>query len=400
MSACYQLILLYADHPDVAQAICDTTTEELRKLRVEISKLRILRNPEVNEIDHDVPTVCLFIGSKAAKRDPALTAVVERLFKINTPVVPLLVAGEQFDEVIPKTLHPINRLEWKDSHPSAKVTGWLLRLVGLTEKQRRVFVSYRRSDALHMGEQVWEELSKAGFDVFLDRFGIDPAANFQERLTERLGDKAFMLLIESPEARNSKWVMYEVDYALKHRLGFMTLTWPETKKRDWLVENIFEGYRTYLTDDELVKPDGHTRLTAEFIEKLTDQVESIHAAAMLRRRRQLLDSIIVELRRNKLTFTQLSDWTVVVEGAAGGGQKHRIVSVTPRPPEVPDLYFLDRHSNDYKRAEVDEAVLVHSTFQFGSERRELLSWVVGSRNLKLRSEDQIADLVIDLARNK
>jgi hypothetical protein len=37
--------------------------------------------------------------------------------------------------------------------------------------------------------------------------------------------------------------MYEVDYALKHRLGFMTLTWPETKNRDLLVENIFEGYQ-------------------------------------------------------------------------------------------------------------------------------------------------------------
>jgi hypothetical protein len=191
---------------------------------------------------------------------------------------------------------------------------------------------------------VWEELSKAGFDVFLDRFGIDPAENFQERLTERLADKAFMLLIESPEARNSKWVMYEVDYAQKHRLGFMTLTWPETKKHGCLVENIFDGYRTYLTDDELVRSDGHSMLTAEFVEKLTDQVESKHAAAMLRRRRQLLDSIIVELRRNKLTFTQLSDWTVVVEGSAGGEHKHRIVSVTPRPPEVPDLYFLDRHS--------------------------------------------------------
>lgn len=399
MSACYQLILLYADHSDVAQVICKTATDELDYLRVEINKLRILHNPDVNQIGHDVPTVCLFIGSKAAKRDPALTDVVAGLSNINTPVVPLLVAGEEFDEVIPEALHPINRLEWKDSHSSAKVTGWLLRLVGLTEKQRRVFVSYRRSDALHMGEQVWEELSKAGFDVFLDRFGIDPAENFQERLTERLADKAFMLLIESPEARNSKWVMYEVDYAQKHRLGFMTLTWPETKKHGCLVENIFDGYRTYLTDDELVRSDGHSMLTAEFVEKLTDQVESKHAAAMLRRRRQLLDSIIVELRRNKLTFTQLSDWTVVVEGSAGGEHKHRIVSVTPRPPEVPDLYFLDRHSNDYERAEVDEALLVHSTFRSGSDREELLRWVVGQRNLKLRSEDQIVDLVIDLARN-
>ena len=44
-----------------------------------------------------------------------------------------------------------------------KVSAAVLRWLGLTEKHRRVFVSYRRSDSLLIGEQLWEKLNKAGF---------------------------------------------------------------------------------------------------------------------------------------------------------------------------------------------------------------------------------------------
>jgi len=397
MSAHYQLLLLYADHSDVVKSVGEKVVEELQGLCIETSTLRIEHNPRPDATSHDIPTVALFIGSPSAKQDASLVTLVNRIFAANAPVVPVVVKGEKFDEVVPESLHPINALEWKEPRSSNKIAAWVLRLLGLTEKQRRVFVSYRRSDALRMGEQVWEALSKAGFDVFLDRFNIDPAENFQERLTERLADKAFVLLIESPDTRDSKWVMHEVDYALKHRLGFMTLTWPETKTRDLLVDGIFEGYRLHVSSSVLLQRDGYTVLADEFLPALCDEVEAKHAAAMLRRRRQLLDSIIVELRRRRLPFTQLSDWTVVVERSLAGKEKHRIVSVTPRPPEVPDLYFLDRNSNDYKRAELDGSLLVHSTHRFGRDREDVLRWAIGSRSLALRSEDQILDLVSDLA---
>jgi hypothetical protein len=400
MSAHYQLLFLYTDHSDVVKAVCDKIIEELQALCIGTGNLRIEHNPGADTLSNEVPTVALFIGSSSAKHNPSLIALVDRIFATNTPVVPVVVKAEKFGDVVPESLHPINALEWREPRSSSKIAAWVLRLIGLTEKQRRVFVSYRRFDALKMGEQVWEALSKAGFDVFLDRFNIDPAENFQERLTERLADKAFVLLIESPDTRSSKWVMHEVDYALKHRLGFMTLTWPETKNRDLLVESIFEGYRLHLADSALVQRDGYTMLVDEFLSSLCDEVEARHAAAMLRRRRQLLDSIIVELRRKNLPFTQLSDWTVVVERSTAGGQKHRIVSVTPRPPEIPDLYLLDRNSNDYKRAQVDGSLLVHSTCRFGRDREELLRWAIGTRSLTLRSEDQIVDLVSDLAADK
>src|SRR5271165_5213861 len=128
--------------------------------------------------------------------------------------------------------HPINAL---DTASLAKVSAAVLRWLGLTEKHRRVFVSYRRSDSLLIGEQLWDTLGKAGFDVFLDRFSVDPGVNFQERLTEALSDKAFLLLVESPDVASSKWVAYEVEYARKSRMGLLALTWLDSIK----MKNVF-----------------------------------------------------------------------------------------------------------------------------------------------------------------
>lgn len=243
-----------------------------------------------------------------------------------------------------------------------------------------------------MGEQLWELLSKAGFDVFLDRFSIEPAENFQERLTERLGDKSFVLLVESPDAHSSPWVLHEINYAVKHRLGFMTITWPETRNKGLLIQGVFDGYRVHMDCGDIeAGDDGQMVVSSSFAEKLVSHVETRHAQAMLRSRRQLLGSIIQELRRQRLPFTQLSEWTVIVKTDMASPSRCRIISVTPRPPEVPDVFLL--HSSCLRSGLLDGAILVHSTAALAGERAELLRWAVGSRNIQIRSEDEIVSLV-------
>ena len=152
-----------------------------------------------------------------------------------------------------------------------------------------------------------------------------------------------------------------------------------------------------MNPEDLTKTeDGKTVLSEYFTMKLSDEVEARHAAAMLRRRRQLLDSIVGELRRRHLPFTQLSDWTVALRFGTADLSKHRIISVTPRPPEVPDLFFLDSNCREYFREALGETILVHSTAVFGRERDQILRWAIGARNIKLCSEDGIVELVAGL----
>ncbi len=306
----------------------------------------------------------------------------------SIPVLPVVGVGDVFDDVVPKSLHPINAL---DTSSLAKISAAALRWLGLTEKHRRVFVSYRRSDSLLIGEQLWETLSKAGFDVFLDRFSVDPGVDFQERLTEALSDKAFLLLVESPDVTTSKWVEYEVEYGRKNRMGLLALTWPRSSK----MKNVFEKQRCHLTEPgDLEDTSRGHRLSAEFLASLPDLVEHAHAKAMLARRRRMMGSLEAEMRRRNINYKLLSDWTLLAEThVPGGGQ---LFSITPRPPEIPDLFILDTQFGA-NGTTLAQGVLIHTAAWMSEERQRLLKWAIAARKLALVNEDQIVQVVDSMA---
>src|SRR5258708_26498777 len=51
---------------------------------------------------------------------------------------------------------------------------------------------------------LFRSLARARFDVFLDRFSVPPGEDFQQRLDRDVGDKAFIVVIESPGLRSSR----------------------------------------------------------------------------------------------------------------------------------------------------------------------------------------------------
>ena len=98
------------------------------------------------------------------------------------------------------------------------------------------------------------------FDVFLDRFAVEPGVDFQRRLDEDLGDKAFVLLLESPELRQSRWVRHEILYAHSRRIEILALTLPGTASSE-LVPTIDDAFRlrldpSDLSDDGTLSLDG------------------------------------------------------------------------------------------------------------------------------------------------
>ena len=78
-------------------------------------------------------------------------------------------------------------------------------MLGLVEQERKVFLSYRQIESTQLAVQLHTELVRCRFDVFLDRFTLPPGADFQARLDEDLGDKAFVVLLESSHLRSSRW---------------------------------------------------------------------------------------------------------------------------------------------------------------------------------------------------
>jgi hypothetical protein len=98
--------------------------------------------------------------------------------------------------------------------------------VGLLHVQRRVFVSYRRSESREVAVQLHDQLSARNFDVFLDTHDIRPGQLFQDRLWHRLVDCDVVIMLDTPDYFGSKWTTQEVGRAMAKGIHVLRLIWP------------------------------------------------------------------------------------------------------------------------------------------------------------------------------
>ena len=206
----------------------------------------------------------------------------------------------------------------------------LLGMLGLVEEERKVFLSYRRSESTYIASQLHTELVRSGFDVFLDRFALSPGEDFQKRLDEDLGDKAFVVLLESSNLRNSPWVQHEITYAHSHRIDVLAITLPGVSDPQ-LVPAIDNAFRIRLSQNDC-EPDG--QLTAEKLGAILERIEFTHATALRRRREQMLGSLSDQLHRDGCTCVPVKDWAILATATRRktGGLPCNSTSATTRGP--------------------------------------------------------------------
>src|SRR5215831_10069548 len=177
--ALYRLFLIHSGCDRAAAELEQAIKNQLKDLRIDLNLLDVTTT--VSSLSHDQLAMGVYLASLPGVANRSCLDSIAQLQRLDLPVIPVVFRGDRFADVVPPALQPINA--FTDAAPES-IAAALLRWLGLTEKHRRIFVSYRRSDALLMGEQIWEMLSKVGFDVFLDRFSVEPGFDFQARLTE------------------------------------------------------------------------------------------------------------------------------------------------------------------------------------------------------------------------
>jgi TIR domain len=150
----------------------------------------------------------LFLADDDSRDDDPLLEAIEAARAQLVPVLPVVQPGADISTTLPDVLRPLNAIEW--DRAGGHAIGEVARLLGLAETERRLFLSYRRHDTSSLALQLREHLSRRAFDVFLDRFSVPPAADFQHRINVELADKAFVLLLASSSAAGSGWVQHEV----------------------------------------------------------------------------------------------------------------------------------------------------------------------------------------------
>lgn len=126
-------------------------------------------------------------------------------------------SGLNPDHVLPTTMRSQHAVTWQVD--IREIAGEVVDIAVMGLEDRRTFISYSRRDGSGIAELLADILTELRFDVFLDRFQIPPGADFIERISDELTDKAMVVVVETAEALRSDWVRYEVWEAESRRLG-------------------------------------------------------------------------------------------------------------------------------------------------------------------------------------
>lgn len=172
-----------------------------------------------------VPAVAIFFGG-----DGADLPEHANLMRLSIPVVPLVSSLTNVSAELPQCLRPINALALSTDDPGlVKPAGVALQCLGLLTEQRRVFISYKRSDSRDVAVQLFEELSARQFEVFLDTHSVTAAVDFQAMLWHRLCDSDVVVMLDTPGFFDSRWTRAEWGRATDKHISILQVLWPGHK---------------------------------------------------------------------------------------------------------------------------------------------------------------------------
>jgi hypothetical protein len=377
----YRVVILTADRQPDADALELSLRSHAMVVGNGRVSLEIQRGLAASASLHDPdgpPTVAVVLsGGSVTAKDVAIAEAVDACQRALVPVLPVCTQLRRYQEQVPPSLWPVNGKAWSKGASPDALAALVLQLVGLADEDRRIFLSHRRFDGSVLAEQLRTALGDDRWDVFLDRFSVPPAVDFQKRLDRELADKAFVLLLETPQASGSDWVEHEVAFALRHRLGLLSLAFPETTRAQ-LFPSVHDSWRQRLAPSDFVAGARAGALTQAALERVLVDVELGHARATRLRRESVMTDAEAELLSLGYDVRPVAEWALL--GTRGGRQE--LVLATPRAPVAADLREAEMQRRLHRRSGVPtRAWLVHPTEDVDESRASLLLWLTERRKV-------------------
>lgn len=311
-------------------------------------------------------------------------------------VLPVMREGGDAATVLPVGVRHLNAAVWKKSVEES--VDEVLGLAGIGTEDRRVFVSYRRVETTEVAEQLFDELSRYRFDVFVDRFRVPPGRDFQERLTDELAHKAMIVVLESNTILHSEWVGHELAFAKKHGLGRLAVALPGGVAVPWLDDEFRVSVRPEQLAPQATAVRKDSRLTPDCAAAVVSRIVSEHTRALSRRRASLMDSM-----RAALTYHGAVDQAMDARGHLhvrvqhSGVDREYALWASPRPPDLPDFYAA--HQVCSPGPTISGLFVAPSSF-LEEGRRRRFEWLAERSLLGLIDEGRIDDIAARIAAGK
>lgn len=218
----YQCLIFGQPTPEQVSALTQTISTAMADFGLLSGEHYSISKGYGDEFIEVVPTVALFFGAPSASLPEH-----RNLMRLNIPIVPLVSNVSNVSQQLPECLRSLNALALlPEDIKLIKPSSVALQCLGLLPTQRRVFVSYRRTESRDVAVQLFEVLSARQFDVFLDTHSVGAATDFQSVLWHRLCDCDVVVMLDTPGFFDSRWARLEWGRATDKHISILQVLWP------------------------------------------------------------------------------------------------------------------------------------------------------------------------------
>lgn len=314
MTSKYQIIIIGAKVP-LIEDILDTLFKHTRELGVSDDSLIVIGQDNfTDEYRANAPVFCLYFGDESGKFDNL--DILESLVDDASLVLPIVKNLKRFSKAVPEVLHKINGFELIDSSSIESLVGSILEGFGLLRLSRRLFISYKRDESSLVAIQLFEQLEKGGFDVFLDTHSIRPGEPFQDELWQRLADTDIVVLLNTPGFLKSNWTKKELAEANAMSIGILQLVWPGYKPEPEAGLSI----PLYLDASDFGNSeftDSKSYLVESMVKNVLSLSESLRARSLAARQDNIITEFITSAYKLSINIKLQPERFITIETADG-----------------------------------------------------------------------------------
>ena len=220
----YQIAIIGNKHP-LTGDILASVYGHLNELGIEAKYLVVIdENNFAADYQANAPLFCLYFGDTGGNFKNL--DILDKLLSDASLILPIVDDIKRYRASTPVQLHNINGFELPSAIAIEPLVSVALEGLGLLRTSRKLFISYKREESSTVAMQLYEQLEKNGFDVFLDTHSIRPAEPFQDELWHRLADTDIVVLLNTPDFLKSEWTTKELAKANAMQIGILQLLWP------------------------------------------------------------------------------------------------------------------------------------------------------------------------------
>lgn len=278
----YQLICLGENNKFFNELILDLK-QAFDELKIVVDLLKIIYEDNIAEYTGGQPAFVIYAGHKDNFTLNQREILENQQIQGN---VILPVFDKKFTDEIPDFLSNQNGVSFNNN--IKKIRNIIIEGFELLRKNRKIFVSYKRTESSNIAIQLYEFLEQNNFDVFIDTHSIDKGEEFQEELWHRMTDCDLILMLNTKEFLESNWCKQELDKAHLKRIGIVHLLYPDCDFTDFAHLAFSKKLKYEDFENSHTSDVTNGKLKNECLTEIIDLVESSRARNLASRQDSLI----------------------------------------------------------------------------------------------------------------